>query len=225
VEKIKNNPVLTKHQKILLKYFAEFPGASKFYVTGGTALSAFYLRHRLSEDLDFFTGDEVEIEPILAFLKLLPEVQDLNLERKFDRKIFVIHYIETESLRVEFTKYPFKRIKPFKKVEGIQVDSILDILANKLIASTDRKDIKDYVDIYFILKECPELSIDEMIDKTEQKFGIKGLGYILQGRFLECPEKGVELLNMMKKCQGEEMATFFKGLARRFIRKSIEKEK
>ena len=225
MEKIKNNLVLTEHQKILLKHFGEFPGASKFYVTGGTALSAFYLRHRLSEDLDFFTGDEVEIEPILAFLKSLPEIQDLNLERKFDRKIFMIRYGETESLRVEFTKYPFKTIRPFKKVEGIQVDSILDILANKLMASTDRKDIKDYVDIYFILKECPELSIDEMIEKTEQKFGVKGLGYILQGRFLECPEKGVELLNMMKKCQGKKMATFFKGLARRLIRKSIEKEK
>jgi hypothetical protein len=120
VEKIKNNPVLTKHQKILLTHFAEFPGASEFYVTGGTALSAFYLEHRLSEDLHLFTGDEVEIEPILAFLKFLPEVEDLNLERKFDRRIFVIRYGDAEYLRVEFSKYPFKRIKPFKKVEGIQ---------------------------------------------------------------------------------------------------------
>ncbi len=225
MEKITNNPVLTKHQKILLKHFAEFPGASNFYVTGGTALSAFYLRHRLSEDLDFFTEDEVEIEPILPFLRSLPEIQDLNLERKFDRKIFIIRYKDAEYSKVEFTKYPFKTIKPFKKVGGIQVDSVLDILANKLMALTDRKDAKDYVDIYFILKEYPNLSVDEMIEMTEQKFGMKGLVYILQGRFLESPGKGVELLNMMKKCQGKEMATFFKGLARRLIRRSIEKEK
>ena len=224
MEKIKNNPILTKHQKILLRHFAEWPGASKFYVTGGTALSAFYLRHRLSEDLDFFTEDEVETEPILAFLKSLPEVQDLNLERRFDRKIFLILYGDAGSLRVEFTRYPFKTIKPLKGVEGIQVDSILDILANKLVALTDRKDAKDYVDIYFILKERPNLSIHQMIEMTEQKFGLKGIRYILQGRFLECPEKGVELLNMMKKCRGKEMATFFKGLARKLIEKSIEKE-
>jgi predicted nucleotidyltransferase component of viral defense system len=175
VEKIKNNPILTKHQKILLRHFAEWVGASKFYVTGGTALSAFYLRHRLSEDLDFFTKDEAETEPILAFLKSLPEVQDLHLERKFDRKIFIIRYGDAESLRVEFTKYPFKRIKPFKRVEGIQVDSMLDILANKLMALTDRKDAKDYADIYFILKEFPNLSIDQMIEMTEQKFGISDI--------------------------------------------------
>jgi len=93
-----------------------------------------------------------------------------------------------------------------------------------LVALTDRKDAKDYVDIYFILKERPNLSIHQMIEMTEQKFGLKGIRYILQGRFLECPEKGVELLNMMKKCRGKEMATFFKGLARKLIEKSIEKE-
>lgn len=223
MEKIKNNPILTKHQKILLRHFAEWPGASKFYITAGTALSAFFLRHRLSEDLDFFTEEEVETELILAFLKSLPEVQDLNLERKFDRKIFIIRYRDAGYLKVEFTKYPFKTIKPFKRVEGIQVDSILDILANKFMALTDRKDVKDYVDIYFILRDCPKPSIDEMVEATEQKFGIKGLRYILQGRFLECPEKGVELLNMKKECQDQEMAVFFKGLARKLIKKSIGK--
>jgi len=33
------------------------------------------------------------------------------------------------------------------------------------------------------------------------------------------------ILNMKKECQGREMATFFKGLARKLIKKSIEKEK
>lgn len=225
MREIDHNPILTKHQKTLLAHFKRWSECTKFYITGGTALSAFYLRHRLSEDLDFFFVDEVEIEPILTFLRSLPEIQDLNLERKFDRKIFIIRYEDAESLKVEFTKYPFKTIKPFKKVEGIQVDSVLDILANKLMALTDRKEAKDYVDVYFILKESPNLSVDEMIEMTEQKFGIKGLVYILQRRFLEGPEKGVEFLNMKKDCQGKEMAVFFKGLARKLIKKSVEAEK
>jgi len=225
VDKIENNPILTERQKILLKEFIVWPHASVFYLNGGTALSAFYLHHRLSEDLDFFTEEDVEAEPILTFLRSLPQVQGLKIERKFDRKIFLISYLGGDQLRAEFTKYPFRTINPFKTVEGIQVDSKLDILVNKLMALTDRKDIKDYVDIYFVIKACPELSIDEMIEKTEQKFGIKGLGYILQGRFLECPEKGVELLNMKKGCQAEEMAAFFKGMARKLIKKSIETEK
>lgn len=224
MDKIENNSVLTEQQKILLKQFIAWPQASVFYLTGGTALSAFYLHHRLSEDLDFFTGEDVEAESVLTFLRSIPKVKELKMERKFDRKIFLISYIGGKQLRTEFTKYPFKTIYPFKIVEGLQVDSKGDILANKLMALTERKDIKDFVDIFFILKEFPELSIDEMIERTEQKFGIKGLTYILQGRFLECPRKGLELLNMKKECQGKEMATFFKRLARRLIRKSIEKE-
>ncbi|MBI5144835.1 MAG: nucleotidyl transferase AbiEii/AbiGii toxin family protein [Candidatus Omnitrophica bacterium] len=32
----------------------------KFYLTGGTALAAYYLKHRYSEDLDFFSEENVE---------------------------------------------------------------------------------------------------------------------------------------------------------------------
>ena len=42
---------------------------SRFYLTGGTALSEFYLRHRLSEDLDLFSEEEVKPGMIEAFLK------------------------------------------------------------------------------------------------------------------------------------------------------------
>jgi predicted nucleotidyltransferase component of viral defense system len=224
VDKIENNPILTEQQKRLLKHFTGWPYASAFYLTGGTALSAFYLQHRLSEDLDFFTGDDVETELLLTFLRSIPEVQELDLERKFDRKIFLIRYLNGEKLRTEFTKYPFKTIDPFKNVEGTHVDSMIDILANKMMALTDRRDVKDYVDIYSILKECPELSINEMITKTEGKFGVKGLKYILQGRFLECPQS-IEALNMKKTFEAKEMAGFFKEEARGLIKRTIENEK
>ena len=39
-----------------------------FYLTGGTALAAYYLRHRLSDDLDFF----VSKKRIVFFFTLLP---------------------------------------------------------------------------------------------------------------------------------------------------------
>lgn len=45
--------------------FLQLMGAHKefpklFYLTGRTALAAYYLRHRYSEDLDFFSEEEVE---------------------------------------------------------------------------------------------------------------------------------------------------------------------
>ena len=42
----------------------------RFYLTGGTALSEFYLKHRLSEDIDLFTEEnEVDQKLIEAYLK------------------------------------------------------------------------------------------------------------------------------------------------------------
>lgn len=38
--------------------------ADHFFLTGGTALSVFYLHHRASEDLYFFSVDEVELSDL-----------------------------------------------------------------------------------------------------------------------------------------------------------------
>ena len=40
----------------------------KYYFTGGTPLAAFYLRHRLSEDIDLFSEQEVHLPSIRNFL-------------------------------------------------------------------------------------------------------------------------------------------------------------
>lgn len=51
------NKILTENQIAFLEQIkkSEFL-AKNFYLTGGTALAAFYLHHRYSEDLDFFSG-------------------------------------------------------------------------------------------------------------------------------------------------------------------------
>ena len=48
--------LLTPLQQELLRVFAQLPDQEQFYLTGGTALAEFYLGHRLSYDLDLFTG-------------------------------------------------------------------------------------------------------------------------------------------------------------------------
>ena len=62
--------VLNKPQKDFLELFKQNNFlVKKFYLTGGTALAAFYLYHRYSEDIDFFSEEEVDLLPIDAFLK------------------------------------------------------------------------------------------------------------------------------------------------------------
>ena len=47
--------VLTRLQREFLSRFFSQPSGQAFYLTGGVALSEFYLHHRLSQDLDLFT--------------------------------------------------------------------------------------------------------------------------------------------------------------------------
>jgi len=47
--------ILTPKQLEFLEFIQGEPQIIKrFYLTGGTPLAAFYLKHRLSEDLDYF---------------------------------------------------------------------------------------------------------------------------------------------------------------------------
>jgi hypothetical protein len=69
--------LLTPFQKTILKAFTAIEESKAFYLTGGTALSAFYLAHRLSEDFDLFTPDEPLIS--LVARKLQSALESLSV--------------------------------------------------------------------------------------------------------------------------------------------------
>lgn len=220
---ISDNPILTEEQKNLLVYFRASPLCERFYLTGGTALSAFYLGHRLSEDLDFFSGENVEIEEVLGFVISLPLVKKAEYERKYDRKIFLLRFSAVDVMKVEFTTYPFPRFERGPVVDGIQIDSLKDILANKLMALTDRRDSKDYVDLYCTLKEQPGIDLDELIGKAEVKFGVKGVEHILRGRFLE-PIPPLGVLKMRVELDQEDLARVFSQKAKEWVARSTKED-
>jgi predicted nucleotidyltransferase component of viral defense system len=216
-----DNPILTDDQKALLARFSASNLHDAFYLTGGTALSAVYLQHRLSEDLDFFSEADVAIEEILAFVKSLTGVRDMQYERKYDRKIFLLHYANANTMKVEFTRYPFARVEAGPIIDGVSIDSLQDILVNKLMAMTDRLDAKDYVDLYCAFKSRPDLELEKLLDQTAVKFGVKGVRYILSGRFLQpLPPWGV--LSMRRQLDKEDMARFYSQHAKAWIAHSKE---
>ncbi len=220
---ISDNPILTGDQKSLLTHFRASPLLESFYLTGGTALSAFFLHHRLSEDLDFFSEESIGIEVVLAFTKSLPQVSEVQYERKYDRKIFLLRYSSSRIMKVEFTTYPFARLEKGPEVEKIQIDSLRDILTNKLMALTDRRDAKDNVDLYYAFKNHPQLDIEQLIAQTELKFGVKGIQHILRGRFLEqIPSIGT--LKMRETLDQEGLTQFFVQQAKHWITRSTQEE-
>jgi len=145
--------VLTKTQLSLLteigksKFFAE-----NFYLTGGTALAGFYLHHRYSQDLDFFSENEFDILQIDVALKKIKEklqVLRLDYQQSYNRNLFFLHF-PGEIVKTEFTYFPFVRIARGIKKYGIRVDSLVDIAVNKLFSIYQRIRARDYIDFYAI---------------------------------------------------------------------------
>jgi len=165
---IDDSKILTSDQKTFLHEFTKSELRDVFRLTGGTALSAFYLEHRLSEDLDFFSSENVPMTVIEKFLKSIDGITGVSLSKIFDRNIFSLKIRDNRFLKVEFTSYQLKNIEECAIIDNLRIDSFLDITVNKLCAIADRSDAKDYIDVYCALKNS-ELSLKELMDLAEKK--------------------------------------------------------
>lgn len=166
-------PTLSENQKKILALIgSEKTLAERFYFTGGTALAEYYLQHRLSEDLDFFSEQEFEPETISAFFKKIQGqagIASVSLEQSFNRNIFLLTVGE-ETLKTEFTYFPFPRIEPSKKIGTLSIDSLLDIAVNKLFTIYQKPRARDFIDLYCILQKEGEWGIGTLPKKAQLKF-------------------------------------------------------
>lgn len=164
--------ILTHDQVTVLQLIGKNPSLTKqFYLTGGTPLAAFYLHHRYSEDLDFFSEQEVDptflnvffndAKPVLGFTSI-------DFQSSLNRNLFFLQF-ESGILKMEFTYFPFPRIERADKEYGIEVDSVLDIAVNKLFTIYQRTKARDYIDLYLICQK-DGFVISDLIMKAKAKF-------------------------------------------------------
>ncbi len=212
---IDDNRILTLHQKLFLNKFTKSELREAFRLTGGTALSAFYLEHRLSEDLDFFSSEKIPLSVLEEFLKSLDNVKDISFSRLFDRNLFNLKLRDDNFLKVEFSRYSLKNIEACPVVDHLTIDGFLDIIVNKLCAVADRSDAKDYVDIYCALKNS-NLSLKRLMALAENKCDIKGIGHVLKSRLLQMPS-GLDRLPLIKDLTEIDVKVFFEKNIREII--------
>ena len=167
-----NTSILSDKQKLFLKtFFQEKNLSSRFYLTGGTALTEFYIPYRYSEDLDFFSETDFELLPIITFLKSNKSVfghNTIDINTSYNRNIIHLNFPE-ETLKTEFTYFPFTRIEKVKKMKSTDVDSIIDIAVNKLFTIYQNPRSRDYVDLYMISQKYGFLMSD-LLKKAKVKF-------------------------------------------------------
>jgi hypothetical protein len=161
--------LLTPIQKVFLAIFAGISDQAQFYLAGGTALSEYYLGHRLSFDLDFFTSEEALILPISYQIQALSPEHDLQVSvtRRFATFVELLLSQGQEHLRVDLAlDSPFRFEPPLPTEAGIWVNDLRDLQADKLLAYYGRAEPRDAVDLYFILRQ---VSLDDLMALAAQK--------------------------------------------------------
>ena len=165
---IDRNRILTEEQKEVIRNLPE-ELRHTYVLGGGTALSAFYLFHKVSDDLDFFAiqGSGLAGSVIDALLQTGFKIR--GRQRIHDRRVFFLE-VRGKVIKVEFVPLYFPRLNRPEKVNNtLFVESFEDIVANKLIAMSDRFDFKDYVDIYFVCK-TGKMTFADVVAVAKRKY-------------------------------------------------------
>jgi len=164
--------ILTRNQIKILKAIGQEPRLKEsFCLTGGTALAAFYLKHRYSEDLDFFSEKEFEPQSVFVFLKSIKKelmIKKIAYEQSFNRHLFFLH-LDKDIIKTEFTYFPFSPLRHNLTEYGVTIDSLLDIAVNKLFTIYQKPRSRDFIDLYLIIRK-EHWSINELIKKAKLKF-------------------------------------------------------
>lgn len=209
--------ILTERQIALLEKIAQQPFLSKhFYLSGGTALTGFYLFHRYSEDLDFFSENEVDPMPINIFFKSIQtafKIKKIDYEQSYNRNLFFLHF-DDEILKMEFTHYPFPRVEKGQQKFGVTIDSLLDIAVNKLFTIYQRCKARDYIDLYCICKK-EGLIISDLIKTAKIKFDWHIDPIQLGTQFIKATE-AEDYPHMIEKIDEKSWQNFFIKEAQKF---------
>ncbi|MGA2296341.1 MAG: nucleotidyl transferase AbiEii/AbiGii toxin family protein [FCB group bacterium] len=136
--------ILTKEQIELLPLLKNF--AKEFYLVGGTAI-ALHIGHRRSIDFDLFTSGKIKRKNI----KNLIEKTKFSISEILFEDFEQLHIV-VNNVKITFFTFEHK-IEPTLDFDNIiKIPSLLDLSAMKAFALGGRAKWKDYVDLYFILK-------------------------------------------------------------------------
>ena len=204
--------ILTNFQEGLIKELSQTRLKDNFFLTGGTALSVFYLEHRYSEDLDFFTETPNVVVSVLPALEAIQQKMSVSVQARRTFETFIEIIVESkegEMTILHFAQDSPYRLKPtiYNEKYGIYIDNSLDISCNKFSALFDRHDMKDFVDIFFIDKEI--MKFEEVFSFAKKKH--IGMDEYWLAQALRCINDLTVLPRMIKPVSLDELRDFFNG--------------
>ncbi len=156
-----HNEILTKNQAELLPLLKDFSG--EYILVGGTAV-ALHIGHRHSIDFDLFSPKKIKRQSIKNYLVKNNYSVNQLIKEEEDQIHFIIN-----NVKITFFQYPFiiNELTDFNNT--IKIPSLLNLAAMKAYALSGRAKWKDYVDLYFIIKN--HHSLKKISERAAKIFG------------------------------------------------------
>ncbi len=204
--------ILSEEQSLVLQLLSKTMLAKSFYFTGGTALAHFYLKHRRSEDLDFFNQEEFDPQVIVATLKSLQKklkYKSIDFQNSFNRNLYFLKFENGNVLKLEFTYYPFTQVEKPSIKNGLLVDSPVDIAVNKLFTISQKPRGRDYFDLYCLIEKY---KLEDLRTMAKKKFDWHIDPLHLASRLYEVALHLDDPI-LVKKISKKEIIHFFQALS------------
>jgi len=154
--------ILPDQQKRLFDILSEQIWIAPFYLAGGTSL-ALQIAHRQSVDFDFFTKNDFDNRDIIEKLRDLGKFELFNEARNTINALL-------NDVRISFFKYSYPLLNSPFRHKNMSVANMEDIALMKLEAISGRGSKKDFIDLYFLLRD---FSLSELFEKYSLKYGIE----------------------------------------------------
>jgi len=148
--------ILSKEQKDLLPLIGLF--RREFYLVGGTAI-ALQIGHRKSIDFDLFK------QTSFISKKILDKIHQSKYSYVITRRVKEQLNLNISNVKITFFEYPYHVESKLDFEKIIRMPDLLTLAAMKAFALGRRSKWKDYVDLYFILKDY--YTLNEIAEKAE----------------------------------------------------------
>ncbi len=193
--------VLSPSSKTALAVLGQSKLLNNAYLAGGTSL-ALRLGHRISIDFDFFSP--VKFDPV----KLADSLKTIG-KFEVDTATGITLIGQFNDVKFSYFGYDYPLLNPTDIYQGIQIASIDDVIAMKLVAISDRNTKKDFIDLYTICHQG--VSIEKMFEIYDQKYHVlQDNKYTLIKSMTYFEEADADIMpEMLAKISWDEVKKFF----------------
>jgi hypothetical protein len=192
-----------------LKSISSLEKLSSFRLVGGTAI-ALQIGHRRSIDLDLFSNEKVKKQNIAH-----------DLENKFTG---IECFISQDGITTRINDLKIDIFDdwmiPFKEepviVDRIKIASLKDLAAFKLTALTERREKKDYIDLYFLFQKFGGLTLLKEYHFYNPLLSAKSLLFALE-EVIVAQENSSPMPDMIRPVLWEEIKNDMHQAAKEFL--------